>query len=134
MADPYPGLFGPATTAFLETMFTMSPPNPCFLITSIPAFETINCPFTKMSYNLSHSSRVCSAIDFEILIPALFTTISTPPKARQASSNAFSVLFSFVTFNNVLETASFPNDLIKSFVASSSLSSLMSLITTQAPS
>ena len=103
-------------------------------MTSIPAFETINCPFTKISYNLSHSSKLCSAIDFEILIPALFTTISTPPKAKQVASNAFAVLFSSVTFNSALETASLPNILVKSAVAPSKRSSFISLITTQAPS
>ena len=73
-------------------------------------------------------------MDFEMLMPALLTTISTPPKAKQAASRAFWVLVASVTFKRVLATASLPNKAINSVLAVAKRSSLMSLMMTQAPS
>ena len=71
---------------------------------------------------------------FEILIPALLTIISIPPKANDAAFMASVMLFESVTFNRVVATESFPNFLINSSFAKANLSSLMSFKTTQAPS
>ena len=71
---------------------------------------------------------------FEMLIPALFTTISTPPKAKADASIAEEILLASVTFNSVVDTESFPNCLINSSFAPAKRSSLISFKITQAPS
>ncbi|MDT4866163.1 hypothetical protein FQZ97_1010030 [compost metagenome] len=115
-------------------MFRISPPIPCFFITAIPAFETMNCPFTRISYRRSHSSRLCSSIDREMLIPALFTTMSTPPKASEAFTKAASALAASVTFRRVAAAASFPNIFSNSSRVVTRRVSSISLRITQAPS
>ena len=70
--------------AFLVQMYTMSPPIACSIMIRAASRETRNDPRAITSCWRSQSATVVSSSGLEIDSPALFTTRSTPPKAKAA--------------------------------------------------
>ena len=75
----------------------MSPPIFCAIIAFVASRETKNEPRAMMSCCRSQSFTVVSTSDLLIEIPALFTTISTPPNAKLEAAIASAIACSSVT-------------------------------------
>ena len=112
----------------------ISPPIACLRITATAAWVTKNCPFTNTSYNKSQSFSVWSVIVLEIDNPALFTIISTPLKAKAATSIEALICDSLVTSKTAVVNASLPYNPRNSSPAAAKRSAFISFNITYAPS
>lgn len=124
-------LFGPAKTAFLEAMYTMSPPSPWAVITRAASRDTRNEPRAMTECWTSQSFAVVSRSGLEMDSPALLTTRSTPPNASSADRNAAPIRSSDVTSTATATALSGPPN---SAATAAAFAASRSATTTQAPS
>ncbi|MCO4699491.1 hypothetical protein LRR80_05587 [Streptomyces sp. RO-S4] len=124
-------LFGPANTAFLLAMYTMSPPSRWAVITRAASRDTRKDPRAMTSCWTSQSFADVSSNGLEREIPALFTTRSTPPKASTAAWNAAAICSSSVTSTVTATALSGPPS---SCATRAAFSPCRSATTTHAPS
>jgi hypothetical protein len=87
----------PGARTFLDATKTRLPPSACCLSTLSACRETRKCPVALTSNERSQSPRAMRSIGQQWAMPALETTMSSPPYAARAESNACSTLRSLVT-------------------------------------
>src|ERR1700749_355322 len=81
LADEYAAAFLPATSAFLEATKIREPPVRWAFRARKASSDTRKYPVPRIEWLRFHSSRLVSSIDAEEAMPALETTMSTPPNA-----------------------------------------------------
>src|SRR4030042_1950712 len=115
----------------MEAMLTILPYF-CAFIWGITARQHKKTPFKFTSTTLSHISSVISAPLHCLVIPALFTSMSTLPNLETTSLTAFSISDTFVT--STLSARAVPPDFTISLATSLASAGMTSKMATLAPS